>query len=72
VEEKVSEESLKVSKSVEILKAETSEKITSVEDKVREEFTNQSKTLGNLKTLIIVMLASSITVIIIGIIALLR
>jgi len=47
-------------------------RLSKIENKLTEEFNNQSKSLDKLKTLIIVTLASSITAIIIGIIALLR
>jgi len=47
-------------------------KLAKLENKSTEEFAKQSKSLEKLKTLIIVTLASSITAIIIGIIALLR
>lgn len=47
-------------------------RLSKIENKSAEEFNNQSKSLDKLKTLIIVTLASSITAIIIGIIALLR
>lgn len=47
-------------------------KLAKLENKSTEEFAKQSKSLEKLKTLIIVTLASSITAIVIGIIALLR
>ena len=47
-------------------------RIAKIENKFIEEFTKQSKSMHKLKTLIIMTLASSITAIIIGIIALLR
>ena len=47
-------------------------KLAKLENKSTEEFAKQSKGMEKLKTLIIVTLASSITAIIIGIIALLR
>ena len=48
------------------------DRLMRLEDKSTGEFAKQSKSLERLKTLIIVTLASSITAIIIGIIALLR
>jgi len=47
-------------------------RIEKLENKSTEEFAKQSKGMNKLKTLIIVTLASSITAVIIGIIALLR
>ncbi len=47
-------------------------RLTKVEDKVGEEFAKQSEAMDKLKTLILVTLASSITAVIIGIIALLK
>jgi hypothetical protein len=47
-------------------------RLTKIENRSSEEFAEQSKRLRKLKTLIIVTLTSSITAIIIGIIALLR
>lgn len=47
-------------------------KLAKLENKSTEEFAKQSKSLEKLKTLIVVTLASSITAIVIGIIALLR
>jgi len=47
-------------------------RITKVENKVSEESANQSKSLKNLRILIIMTLTSSIIAIIVGIIALLR
>lgn len=47
-------------------------RLMKLEDKSSEEFAKQSKSLEKLKTLIIVAITSSIIVIIIGIIALLR
>jgi hypothetical protein len=47
-------------------------RLTKIENISIEEFTKQSKGMDKLKTLIIVTLASSITAIVIGIIALLR
>lgn len=52
--------------------AEILNRLTKIENKSTEEFANQSKYMDKLKTLIIVTIASSITAIIIGIIALLR
>ena len=52
--------------------SEILERLAKLEESVSEEFTEQSKGINKLKTLIIVILASSITAIIIGIIALLR
>ena len=47
-------------------------RLAKIENKSTEEFANQSKGMNKLKTLIIVTLTSSITAVIIGIIALLR
>lgn len=47
-------------------------RLTKLENKSTEEFAKQSKGLEKVKTLIIVTLASSITAVIIGVIALLR
>ena len=47
-------------------------RLTKLEDKLSEEFAEQSRSVEKLKTLIIVTLTSSIIAIIVGIIALLR
>jgi len=47
-------------------------RLSKIENKSTEEFNKQSKAMDRLKTLIIITLASSITAMIIGIIALLR